>query len=451
MPDTASKKIGATLRDLRLATGKSQARVAHEIGVSRSTVTQMELGNRSVRAQEVSSLCRAYGCSPAGLLAAPMKEADRDADELIAALIQTLPELASEDATTLDDLREAVAVARALTTLEAELGIEHYSSGPPAHGFGAATTPWEGVHQGYVIAQGERSRVGLGDAPIRDVDDTLALMRVRATKTWLPDGVSSLFLRTPETGFLVVVNRQLSLVERRFQYAHTYAHALFDRERQWLLCRFEDRHSPMEVRANAFASRFLLPKPGVKRYLHSLGKDTLGRTKVASLSLHSERASLAANKKRVRVDGRGRRGATPVTPCDVAQIACYYGVSQSLAVHSLSNLGCMTEENLAILERRDAEGIVDRAQEILNRTVELESGQDAFRCRLLGLAVEALNRHAIHEERFAEIVSLVEITDAERQALINSLGPRALAQEELSGKRDGETNTDIDQVRNEGG
>ena len=165
----------------------------------------------------------------------------------------------------------------------------------------------------------------------------------------------------------------------------------------------------------------------MKRYLHSLGKDTLGRTKSASLSLHSERASLAANKKRVRVDGRGRRGATPVTPCDVAQIACYYGVSQSLAVHGLRNLGCVTEENLAVLERRDAEGIVDRTQAILNRTIESESGQDAFRCRLLGLAVEALNRHAIQEERFAEIVSLVAITDEERQALIDSLGPCARA------------------------
>ena len=82
----------------------------------------------------------------------------------------------------------------------------------------------------------------------------------------------------------------------------------------------------------------------------------------------------------------------------------------------------MSEDNLAVLERRDAEGTVNRTQEILNRTIEAESGQDAFRCRLLGLAVEALNRHVIHEDRFAEIVSLVEITDDERQALIDSLG-----------------------------
>jgi transcriptional regulator with XRE-family HTH domain len=419
---TASQRIGKTLRDQRLACGKSQAQVARELGVSRSTVTQMELGNRSVKAVDVNSLSRAYGCSAAGLLAAPMEEADREADELIAALIQALPELADGDATALDDLRDAVAVARVLTTLEAELGLKHYSAGPPAHGFSPATTPWEGVHQGYVTAQEERSRVGLGDAPLRDVDETLALMRVRATKTSLPDGVSSLFLRAPETGFLVVVNRGLSLVERRFQYAHAYAHTLFDRERQWLLCRFEGRRSPVEVRANAFASRFLLPEAGVQRYLHSLGKDTLGRTKGATLSLHSERASMAANDKRVRVDGRGRRGATPVTACDVAQIACYFGVSQSLTVHALHNLRCMTEENLAILERHDTEGIVDRAREILNlRTIDMESGRDAFRCRLLGLAVEALHRHSIHEERFAEIVSLVQITDAERQALVDSL------------------------------
>ena len=423
MTHAASKKIGETLRDKRLACGKSQAQVAQELGVSRSTVTQMELGNRSVRAEEVNSLSRAYGCSPAALLAAPMKEADRDADELIAALVHALPELAAGAATALGDLREAVAVARALTTLEAELGIEHYSSGPPAHGFGLTTTSWECVHQGYVAAQDERARVGLGDAPIRDVNDTLSLMRVRATKTCLPDGVSSLFLRAPETGFLVVVDRRLSLVERRFQYAHAYAHTLFDRDDQWLLCRFERRRSPVEVRANAFASRFLLPEAGVQRYLHSLGKDTLGRTKGASLSLHSERVSLAANEKRVRVDGRGRQGATPITACDVAQIACYFGVSRPLTVHALRNLRCVTEENLALLERRDAEGISDRAQEVLNlRVIEMESGQDAFRCRLLGLAVEALSRQAIDEERFAEIVSLVEIMDTERQALVDSVG-----------------------------
>ncbi len=424
MPDTVSKRIGETLRDLRLSDGKSQAQVAQVLGVSRSSVSQMELGNRSVRAQEMRSLSRAYGCSPSVFLAEPMKEADRDPDELIAALIQTLPELLSEDPNALDDLRDAVAVAAALKTLETELGIEHYSSGPPAHGFSTATTPWEGVHQGYVVAQEERARVGLGVAPIRDVDDTLALMRVRATKTSLPDGVSSLFLRPQETGFLVVVNRRLSLVERRFQYAHAYAHTLFDRDREWLLCGFEGRRSPVEVRANAFASRFLLPERGVQRYLHSLGKDTLGRTKGASLSLHSERARSTANEKRVRVDGRGRRGATPITACDVAQIACYFGVSQSLAVNALRNLRCVTEENLVILERRHAEGIADRARDVLDlRRIEIESGRDAFRCRLLGLAVEALNRRAIDEERFAEIVSLLEITEAERHALVDSLGP----------------------------
>jgi Zn-dependent peptidase ImmA (M78 family) len=382
----------------------------------------MELGNRSVKAEDVNSLSRVYGCSPAVLLTAPMEEADRNADELIAALIHALPQLSSGDPTALDDLRDALAVARTLTGLEGELGIEQYSAGPPAHGFGPATTPWEGVHQGYVAAQEERARVGLGNGPIRDVDDTLALMRVRATKTALPEGVTSLFLRTPETGVLVVVNRGLSLVERRFQYAHAYAHTLFDRDHQWLLCRFAGRRSPVEVRANAFASRFLLPEAGAQRYLHSLGKDTLGRTKGASLSLHSERANAAASVKKVRVDGRGRRGATPITPCDVAQIACYFGVSQSLTAHALHNLRCVTGENLANLGRRDAEGMVDRVGEIMDlRTIEVASGRDAFRCRLLGLAVEALGRGTIDEERFAELVSPLNLTDGEQQVLVDSI------------------------------
>ena len=265
--------------------------------------------------------------------------------------------------------------------------------------------------------------MNLGDAPIRDVDGILALMRVRATKTCLPEGTSSLFLQAPETGFLVVVNRRLSVTERRFQYAHAYAHTLFDHTHRWLVCRADDRCSLTEVRASAFADRFLLPEFGVQRYLHSLGKDTLGRSNGAVLKLFSGPAVSSTAEKRIRVEGRGRRGATPITACDLTQIACYFGVSRSQAAHNLCNLRYLNEEDLAALERRDAEGIAERAREALDlRVAEVEPTRDAFRSRLLRLAVESLRRESIDAERFTALVSLVGLTDLERQALVDSIG-----------------------------
>ena len=51
----------------------------------------------------------------------------------------------------------------------------------------------------------------------------------------------------------------------------------------------------------------------------------------------------------------------------------------------------------------------------------MESGRDAFRSRLLTLAVEGLRRGDIDRERFGKLASLVGLTDSEQQALIDSI------------------------------
>ena len=51
-----AQSLGSRLRQLRLANGKSQSELATSLGVSRSTVAQMELGNRMVRAADIDRL-----------------------------------------------------------------------------------------------------------------------------------------------------------------------------------------------------------------------------------------------------------------------------------------------------------------------------------------------------------------------------------------------------------
>ncbi len=416
-----AQSLGSRLRQLRLTNGKSQSELATALGVSRSTVAQMELGNRLVRAEDIDRLAGVYGCSADSLFVSSEQGAQREADDLLANVAQTIPELGT-DTSALEELSEAIAISRALTDVEQTLGLDYYFSEPPSYQFKAPSTSWEAVHQGYVAAEEERRRMNLGDAPIRDVDETFATCRVRATRIAMPERISSLFLHTSGTGILIVVNRLLPVEKRRFQYAHGYAHAFFDRAHRWLACRLDDQKSLSESRASAFAGRFIVPETGVRRYLHSLGKDTLGRSSGAVQKLFSERVGSSAEQRRIRVDGRNRRGATSLSSCDLTQIACYYGVSRSLAANSLRNLRYMTEDEFEAVERQEAEGTTARAQEALDlRIADVESGRDAFRSRLLALTVEGLRRGDIRQERFSELTSLVGLTGSEQQALLGSV------------------------------
>ena len=418
---SAAQLFGEHLRELRRAIGKSQVEVAQEFGASRSTIAQIELGNRKVQAEELGRLAKIYGCSPTSLLVIPEPRKDREDDELLDDLGQSVPEF-SIDPSAFKGLREAVLLSRELTLLEKALGLEGYSAGPPVHGFGVPCSRWEGAHQGYVAAQEERWRMNLGDSPIRDVDDTLAMMRVRATQASLPEGISSLYLQASETGTLVVVNESLSMEERRFQYVHGYAHALFDHGHRWIACRTDARHSLSELRATAFAGRFLLPETGLRRYLNSLGKDTLGRASGATQRLFSEPVGPSADEPPVRVDDRGRKGATPIGACDLTQIACYFGVSPALTSHSLLNLRYMSDDEVSALTSQDAKGTVERTKKVLDlRTFKQIPKRDAFRSRLLALAVEAVRRSVIDVRQFKRSAELVGVTAEEQQVLLDGI------------------------------
>jgi hypothetical protein len=138
--------------------------------------------------------------------------------------------------------------------------------------------------------------------------------------------------------------------------------------------------------------------------------------------LFSERVGSSVERRPIRVDGRNRKGATSISSCDLTQIACYYGVSRSLAAYSLRNLRYMTEDEFEAVERQEAEGTTARAQEALDLQIaDVESGRDAFRSRLLTLTVEGLRRGDIARKRFNELASLVGLTNSERQALVDSV------------------------------
>ena len=62
------KTINERIKDLRLQLHLSQSYVAKYLGVSRSTFSQMENGNRKILADEIPKLCALFGVSAEALL-----------------------------------------------------------------------------------------------------------------------------------------------------------------------------------------------------------------------------------------------------------------------------------------------------------------------------------------------------------------------------------------------
>jgi Zn-dependent peptidase ImmA (M78 family) len=275
------------------------------------------------------------------------------------------------------------------------------------------------MEQGFQAADEERRRLNLGDAPIRDLDHTLVVKRIRMTKIDLPKDVTAIFVNSQETGFLVIVNRRLPIEARRFHYAHGFGHSLFDRCHRSFICSAQCRQDFVEVRASAFANGFLLPESSLRRYLESLGKEVRGRAGGVEVNLFSERSERVREATDLPVTGRKRRGSEPINVCDLTQIASFFGVSRSLVATRLRNLRYVTEAQLELLDELDAQGVATAAHEALALTdAQVESEHDAFRSRLVALSVTAMDCGVCDRDEFTQIGELVGLREAQRQTLL---------------------------------
>src|SRR5690348_13431414 len=102
-------ELGARLRLAREACRMTQDAVASLVGVSRSTVAQMELGNRAVTSLELDRLAAIYGREIRDFLAEEFRE-----DDALVALFRAHPDVV-EQAQVVDALRACVALGREVT------------------------------------------------------------------------------------------------------------------------------------------------------------------------------------------------------------------------------------------------------------------------------------------------------------------------------------------------
>ena len=412
-------QIGKVLRRVRESRGFTQAAVAPLLGVSRSTVVQMENGNRAVRAEEIERLAGFYGCSVNELLTTQGASLDRhDEEDGLSQLFAVEPQLA-EDVD--DTFRSSLRLARALTEVEHRLSFPAIINVLPTYVPEAPISTWQAVRQGYRVSEDERRRLALGEGPIRFVDELLATVGVRAAKASLPRGMTSIFVNGASSGCLVVVNGHVGIGKRRLNYAHGLAHALFDRDLPWRVCRPDKDQDQREMRASAFASGLLLPEHGVRRYLETLGKETLGRSGPTVLSLFPEGEDLGEAGGALRVNGRSRQGRHAVRLPDLTRVAHYFGVSRTSTAHRLRNLRLLSGEQLDALQSLMSSEAGKESEQTLALPVQAYE-TDSLRSRLAALAAEAYCRGLIDVDKFNQIAATASVPRQDRDRLLAMSG-----------------------------
>jgi Zn-dependent peptidase ImmA (M78 family) len=373
----------------------------------------MESGKRAVRAEDVERLALRYGCSTGELLSSEHHDGIPPEDIVLSELFAALPKLQEDEKH--GSFARVLRIARVLTSVESMLGFEAIANALPSYDQSRPETSWHAARQGYRASEDERRRLALGEGPIRFVDELVTSMGVRTARTRLPRGVNSVFVNSPKIGCLVLVDEDASVGRRRLNYAHGLAHALFDRHLPWRVCGTSAEMDFQEVRANAFAGGFLLPEHGVRRYLETLGKETLARSGPAVLSVYFEGESDGNNN--LRIDGRAREGRHPITLSDLTLVAHYYGATRSLTAHRLRNLRLMSDEQIERFERMlDSDTGRNARKTLALKDVPHET--DSLCSRLAALAAEARNRELIDSDTFNTFADIAGVRPPERSKLL---------------------------------
>lgn len=403
MPIDAAE-LGRRLRAAREARGLKQDDIAAHLGVSRPTITQIELGNRAISSLELDALADLYACDIRELLAE--RSAERDP---LLALFRLEPDTATQESM-VGALRDCLAIGRELGSLEELLRIDRDATSGVTYALPLPRNRWEAIEQGERLARDERHRLDLGLGPLPDLIEVLEEQGLRTAQVDLPDEISGLTVVDPTVGILVAVNRGHPLLRRRFSMAHEYCHALVDRDRAGIVSRSANRDELIEVRANVFAANFLLPEEGVRQVVHGLAK---GRPSRMQADVFDGDGSVVA-------EARSHPGTQDLQLHDIVWIAHRFRVSRETALYRCRNLKLITRPRLDVLLEQDRRGLGKQLELVLGiRGEDPRAARNAFRSRLVGLGLEAFRREEISAAKLRELAGMVGVKQSELDRLLD--------------------------------
>jgi Zn-dependent peptidase ImmA (M78 family)/transcriptional regulator with XRE-family HTH domain len=387
--------LGKRLAEARDNAGLSQEQAAAAIGIPRSAISLIESGGRTLSTLELAGLARLYS-RPIASFFEP--ESGTSSDLLthcrVAPEFADRPELCQKVEELLGVCREGVGLERLLH--------RNHRSGPPAYPLPGPSNYAEAVEQGLAVAADERRRLDLGDMPIADIAELVAGQGIWTASDSLPDEMSGLFLRHPDVGLAIIVNKNHPHARKRFSYAHEYAHALMDRNSPVTVTTRENSKELVERRANAFAAAFLMPETGVRDLLESF------------------RAGEPSRRVYTTYDVATAGGATAIAFPHAVLVAHHFEVSYQAACYRLKDLGYMNRDGLKLLLEQE-ETLAKPFLSMLPKGRTLygtEPDGRELRGQILPLLLEALKADEITEGKARDIARKLRLSRADTETLL---------------------------------
>lgn len=392
--------LGRKLRIAREARGLSQQATADAIGVTRTAITQMESGNRSVSTLELSKLAECLW-RPVSYF---FEEIAEEEEDVFVTLFRMAPGL-KKDKVVRDRVGHCLNLCREGVALKGILGL---ASGPglPVYDMGSPRSKGDAITQGNEIAAEERRRLGIGESPVRDMSELIVSQGIWASDAELPQEISGFFLNHKSFGLAIVANANHSRGRKRFSYAHEYAHVLMDRHGKLAVSSIGNSSELAEVRANAFAAAFLIPADSVYQVLRNL--DT---------SIQYQRVQTVYDAARGGpVEGVMRTSSSTlhgITYKDVAKSAHWFGVSYQAALYRMKSLRLVSDQEMNMLTALEESGKLFLNElgddDSVERREARQRSDRELRFEVAGLAIEAYRREGISQGRLLELAKMLRI------------------------------------------
>lgn len=398
--------LASRLKDARNNASFTQEQVASALGLPRTAIVQLESGNRTVSTLELAKLSELYG-RPIGSFFA---EASSPEEEDVLVSLFRAAQVDGAEKPWQSEVSRCLSICREGVELEHLLDRPAHV-GPPCYDLAQPRNVMEAVEQGNFVAEQERRRLSIGHNPIADMSDLINSQNIWASGAKLPDDMSGLFLRHSSIGLCILVNFGHPRARKRFSYAHEYAHALLDRQDPATVSLEENRRKLPEVRANAFAASFLLPRTGVWAFLNSRFK---AGPSLVEQTVYDPATEQCAEE--VRASRRAAPRSQVLTYEDIAALAHHFGVSYQAGLFRLKSLSIVNEAEFN--ELRDKENFGRQYLELLEVLVDIE-GHDQRKpdreivSQVVHLALEAYRREEISKGKLRDLSTILNFSAKE--------------------------------------
>ncbi len=259
--------------------------------------------------------------------------------------------------------------------------------------------------QGEGVAEQERRRLGIGNAPVADASRLIASQGIWASGVTFPDGMSGLFLRHSSIGLAIPVNSSHAKERRRFSYAHEYAHALPDRNGIVTISGTVNSSELVEKCANAFAAAFLMPQGGIRISLQDLDEGLPSRQDHAVFDAASAGQIEAAQRKSAH--------SQRITYKDNTLLSRHFGESYQAAAYRLKSLRYISGRECGNL--LDQEHFGCNYLDALSMFAEVGEGEEQrnrgreLRNEIAHLTIEVYRREEISRGRILELSKSLRI------------------------------------------